>query len=198
MPHDRSPRGSTSSVVWPIVSHPNLNAGVTFACSTGYVLGAPVNALVIPAVKHFGGKARATSSLPAGPGARARRTRNNTHVELRDSRPVVLLIIVCVPSSQATRRQLEGSNMPCEHFFPGKYPLCLVVRGLMTPSLVEMRAYCLSGQPMRCPLLRQYASTHSKVPLEAAATLLQTSDLLQSLKPEVRGPKSPPPPRAST
>ena len=62
--------------------------------------------------------------------------------------------------------------MACEHILQGKYPLCTVVRGLMTPSLREMRAYCTSDHPSACPLYRQYAASREKVPLETAAALI--------------------------
>jgi hypothetical protein len=61
--------------------------------------------------------------------------------------------------------------MPCEYLLGGEYPLCLVVQGLMTPSLAEMQTYCASDHPSQCPLYRQYAAIQGKVPLEAAAML---------------------------
>jgi hypothetical protein len=63
--------------------------------------------------------------------------------------------------------------MACEHFLGGVYPLCLVVHGLMTPALREIRTYCTSDQPSRCPIYQQYAATHDKLPLEAAAALME-------------------------
>src|SRR5438105_2321896 len=65
--------------------------------------------------------------------------------------------------------------MACEHFLGGVYPLCLVVHGLMTPALREIRTYCTSDQPSRCPIFRQYAATHEKLPLEAAAALMEAT-----------------------
>jgi hypothetical protein len=62
--------------------------------------------------------------------------------------------------------------MPCHHFLVGKYPLCMAVQGLMTPSLWEIRAYCTSDDSSRCPLYQRYAATEEKVPLDAAAVLL--------------------------
>jgi hypothetical protein len=63
--------------------------------------------------------------------------------------------------------------MACEHFLGGVYPLCLVVHGLMTPALREISTYCTSDQPSRCPIYQQHAATKEKLPLEAAAALME-------------------------
>jgi hypothetical protein len=65
--------------------------------------------------------------------------------------------------------------MACEHFLGGTYPLCMVVRGLMIPSLWEIRAYCTSDRPSGCPLYQRYAATQETVPVEAAVRLMGTS-----------------------
>ena len=62
--------------------------------------------------------------------------------------------------------------MACEHFLSGKYPLCTVVRGLMTPSLWEMHTYCTSEHSSACTLYRQYTASQEKVALEAAVALI--------------------------
>ena len=62
--------------------------------------------------------------------------------------------------------------MACEHFLGGKYPLCTVVQGLMTPSLWEMHTYCTSEHSSTCPLYRQYTASQEKVALEAAVSLI--------------------------
>jgi hypothetical protein len=74
--------------------------------------------------------------------------------------------------------------MPCEYFCGGKYPLCMAVQGLMTPSLADMSTYCASDHSSRCPLYQQYAATQAKVPLEAAAALMEAAAAEQ----ERRGP----------
>ncbi|MBI4516977.1 MAG: hypothetical protein HY699_14305 [Deltaproteobacteria bacterium] len=58
--------------------------------------------------------------------------------------------------------------MACEFFSDGKYPLCLAVRGLMTPSLAQMRRCCASEHPEACPFFQSYHDTGEKVPLEVA------------------------------
>jgi len=65
--------------------------------------------------------------------------------------------------------------MACEHLLGGRYPLCLVVQGLMTPSLAEMRAYCTTDHSLRCPVYQQHATTQAKVPLDAAVAELSAS-----------------------
>jgi hypothetical protein len=62
--------------------------------------------------------------------------------------------------------------MACEYLLDGTHPLCLVVQGLMAPSLSEMRAYCTTDYPFRCPLYQQRAATQEDVPLDAAVMLL--------------------------
>jgi hypothetical protein len=59
--------------------------------------------------------------------------------------------------------------MACKYLFNGTYPLCTVVRGLMLPSLGELRVYCTSDQPSCCPLYQRYEATRAKIPLEALA-----------------------------
>lgn len=65
--------------------------------------------------------------------------------------------------------------MACEHLVGATYPLCTVVRGLMAPSLWEMRVYCEGDRPYVCPLYQLYAATRERVPLEAAVQLIGTS-----------------------
>ena len=62
--------------------------------------------------------------------------------------------------------------MACEHFFDGAHPLCTVVQGLMSPSLWEMRTYCMSNHPSACPLYQQHAAGREKVPVEMAMVLI--------------------------
>jgi hypothetical protein len=61
--------------------------------------------------------------------------------------------------------------MACKYLLSGTYPLCTVVRGLMVPSLGELRVYCTSDQPSRCPLYQRYEATRAKIPLEIVAAL---------------------------
>jgi hypothetical protein len=74
--------------------------------------------------------------------------------------------------------------MPCEHFSGGRYPLCMAVQGLMTPSLSDMGTYCAGDHSSQCPLHQQYAARGAKVPLEAAAVLMEAAATEQ----ERRGP----------
>lgn len=64
--------------------------------------------------------------------------------------------------------------MACEYLLGGNHPLCLLVQGLMSPSLSEMRAYCTSDDPSQCPLHQRHAATQQKVALDAAVVLLGT------------------------
>jgi len=65
--------------------------------------------------------------------------------------------------------------MTCKYLLHGKYALCGVVQGLMTPSLLETYSYCTSDDPSRCPLYQRYEKTGERVPLEAAAILSEAA-----------------------
>jgi hypothetical protein len=81
--------------------------------------------------------------------------------------------------------------MACEYLLGGNYPLCLVVQGLLTPSLSEMRTYCASDHWSQCPLYEQHAATHEKVPLDAATVLLDASAGAVFRKAALRKPSLP-------
>jgi hypothetical protein len=81
--------------------------------------------------------------------------------------------------------------MACEYLLGGSHPLCLVVQGLMTPSLSEMRAYCTTDYPSRCPLYQQHAATQEDVPLDAAVILLDPTAGTLVRKAALRKPSIP-------
>ena len=66
--------------------------------------------------------------------------------------------------------------MACRYLLNQTYPLCTVVRGSMVPSLGELRAYCVSDEPSRCPLQRHYEATQVPIAMSIVAELLAATE----------------------